>query len=675
MLALTARGPRKFWSSREELATAPYPERDRRKIPAFDRILRGWIGAVHARNPLGPLDAARFADSVIACEANYAGLDDTALREAAAALRAGLLRHGFRADLVRAAFAVVREATSRHLGMRHRRVQIAGGYAMLHGSMIEMATGEGKTITALLPAITAALSGLPVHVITSNDYLADRDCRELRPVYEALGLSVAVMEHDLQPHQRRAVYRHDVVHVSNKEITFDYLRDRVSVPADVGPVRARLSRILTPLERRDGLSQLVMRGLHFAIVDEADNVLIDDARTPLILSRDMADEEEEELYRRTLEIGRAMTEGEDFTYSRRERHVRLTARGKRRAAAMVPARRGLLHITPAREHLVRQALMALHVFELDREYILRDGTVQIVDESTGRIMEDRTWQGGLHQLIEIKEGCPLSSNRETIARISYRKFFERYRRLAGMSGTLLEVAGELYADYDTRTVRIPTNSPLQRVEWPFRLFRSSEARWAAIADSAVDLSRRGRPVLVGTRSVEAADLLSGLLEARGVPHRVLSARQDAGEAEAVAEAGIAGRITIATNMAGRGTDIKPDAAALAAGGLHVILTEIHESLRVDRQLFGRSGRMGQPGTCQALVAIEDEIFERFVPRLARRVARLPVRADGTYPGLAARWLRRAAQNVAERHNAAVRRENAHVDEQLDRMLAVSGRGE
>jgi preprotein translocase subunit SecA len=404
-------------------------------------------------------------------------------------------------------------------------------------------------------------------------------------------------------------------------------------------------------------------------------VLIDDARTPLILSRELSQKEEQALYEQTLGIGQAMVEGADFVLSSRERSIRLTEKGKQRATGLVPPTRSLLNIVPAREHLVRQALMALYVFELDREYIVRDNTVQIVDESTGRIMEDRTWQGGLHQLIEIKEGCPLSNNRETIARISYRKFFERYRRLSGMSGTLLEVAGELYADYDVRTISIPTDRPVVRAQWPLRLYRKGDARWAAAADSAEKIAAEGRPVLVGTRSVEAADRLSRILKDRSVAHRVLSARQDVDEAEAVAEAGTEGRITIATNMAGRGTDIKLAKASLDAGGLHVILTEIHESLRVDRQLFGRSGRQGQVGSCQVLVSLEDEIFARFVPRFVKFVERIPPRPDGTVNPLAARWLRRATQSVAERHNAAVRRENAHVDEQLDRMLAVSGRGE
>lgn len=654
------------------LAAAPYAEKAERRVSSSDRMLAGVLGNL-SRRIARPLRSLRgFADEVERRSDALHHISDARLREASEKLRSALLRSGLSNHVVMEAFALTREIAGRELGMRHHPVQLMGGAVMLRGSLAEMATGEGKTITALLPAVTAALAGMPVHVITVNEYLANRDASALRPVFEAFGLTVGLVEQGQSITARRAAYACDVTYCTNKDLVFDYLRDRRSL----GDRRSKARLLIDGLAGRgDGTESLFLRGLSFGIVDEADSVLIDEARTPLILSEQGPPGDGADLYRSSLELARALASGSDFVADARDRHPKLTEKGQERLSGLVEGWAGLWVSRRAREELIEQALSALHMYARDRHYIVNEGKIEIVDENTGRTMPDRSWEHGLHQLVEAKEGCEITGKKQTLARITYQRFFRRYIRLGGMTGTAAEAATEIKQTYGLDSIAIPTHRPLRRRYFGCRVFKTASDRWDTVVASAIKMSQgEERPVLIGTRSVQASEHLSSLLEAAGVRHRVLNARQDREEAEIIAGAGAPGRVTVATNMAGRGTDIRLTPEAAAAGGLHVILTEFHETARVDRQLFGRSARQGDPGSCESIVSLEDEIFLRFSAQLSHWVKALHPGRD-CLPAPIGGALRAAAQRAAEWHYAKIRRQTERSDEQLTTALAFAGRGE
>ncbi|MEX2149860.1 MAG: preprotein translocase subunit SecA [Steroidobacteraceae bacterium] len=645
------------------LAGTRYPERDEPREGKLERAvtaLRYFTGAAS----LGRLPLARIVAATGKAAAGLDRLEDAELRARAAQLRERLQRAGTR-DLGLAAecFALVREAASRAIGQRHFDVQLIGGWAMLNGMLAEMETGEGKTITATLAAAAAALAGRAVHVITVNDYLAERDSQWMRPVYEALGLSVGCVRQGMEPDARRAAYRCDIAYCSNKEIAFDYLRDRLVLGGKSRPIASRIDALSGA-----GIDdRLLLRGLQFAIVDEADSVLVDEARTPLILSAQGRHSQQEELHRKALELAGQLAEGD---YRIGEDGVEIADAGLDKLEALSEALSAVWRGPRRREQLVRQALSALHVFKRDKHYLVRDGKVVIIDENTGRLMPDRSWEQGLHQLIELKEGCEVTGQRETLARISYQRFFRRYVHLAGMTGTAREVAGELWAVYRLRVASVPTHKPGRRVRVAGRVYGRSEMKWRAVAAAIAELRGAGRPVLVGTRSVAASETLAQSLDQSKIPYRLLNARQDRDEAEIIARAGAPGCVTVATNMAGRGTDIKLAPGVAERGGLHVIATELNDSARIDRQLFGRCARQGDLGSCQAILAIEEDLVGSFLP-----VAVAPLRGLGRIP----RWLGRlvfaAAQWRAERAHSRARRDLLDLDDYLGDILAFSGRGE
>jgi preprotein translocase subunit SecA len=650
---------------------APYPERPDPKWRRLDAALTAaWEGI--ARRSLAPWTRASLARFAALAETHapaLADLSDPDLRDRAEALRAPLVRQGMRPDLAAQAFALAREASRRVLGLRHHTVQLMGGAAMLRGALAEMDTGEGKTITALLPSVAFALAGKPVHVVTVNDYLAARDAEQLRPVLAALGISTGLVVLDHPPEAHRAAYAADVTYCTNKDLVFDYLRDRMALGARRG--RARL---LVEGLAGGRPAPLLLRGLHVAIVDEADSVLIDEARTPLILSGGDGAPEAAEFYAAALALTEQLVPGLDYRLIPAERSLHLTSRGRARLAALAEGRGGLWAIRRAREELAEQALQARHWYRLGQQYVVAEGKVQIVDEFTGRIMPDRSWERGLHQMVEAKEGVEITGRRRTLSRVTYQRFFRRYFHLCGMTGTAAEVAGELRAVYDLRVSRIPTHHPSGRRNTGIRVYATEDAKWDAVVREAAAMAEAGRAVLIGTRSVVASRLLAEKLAAAGHAAAVLNAEHHAEEAAIIAEAGAPGRITVATNMAGRGTDIKPSPAVKLAGGLHVILTEFHESARIDRQLYGRGGRQGDPGSHVSLVSLDDEIFARFVPAAWLAFLRTTTIA-GIVPDRLARLLRRWAQSAAERLNASTRRNTLANDQQQERMLAFSGRGE
>ena len=588
------------------------------------------------------------------------------LSEMASVLRRDLHRNGLRPDLVASAFAVIREVSGRTLGMRHFDVQLLGGWAMMRGKVAEMETGEGKTLTATLPAATAALAGIPVHIITVNDFLVARDAAWMKPLYDVLGLSVGTILEGMSPTDRRHAYGCSITYCTNKQVVFDYLKDRLLLQQENRALHLKIEA----LHRADPrVSRLMMRGLCFAVVDEADSVLVDEARTPLIISGGRGAGDEERVYRQALDAARRMLAGRDYLVSERERHVDLTDLGRAHAARLTNRYGGVWNVPGHRENIVRQALAALHLYLRDKHYIVDEGQVRIVDEYTGRVMADRSWERGLHQMVEAKEGLEISGRQETLARISYQRFFRRYLRLAGMTGTAREVAGELWAVYGLNTVRIPTNRPQARKIHGDLLYPTSQAKWQAIAEQVAELHKSGRPVLVGTRSVADSEHISGLLNEAGIQHSVLNARQNRTEAEIVAQAGQPGRVTVATNMAGRGTDIRLAPGVGEAGGLFVIASERHEAGRIDRQLFGRSGRQGDPGEGQAMVSLDDELVRSVFGSLLDRLR------SGHLPGWLGRMLFSWAQRTTERRHSAIRKRLLHSDESLQDLLAFSGRGE
>jgi preprotein translocase subunit SecA len=567
------------------------------------------------------------------------------------------------------AFAMIRELSERILGKRHFDVQIIGAFAMIKGMLAEMATGEGKTLTATLVAGTAGLAGIPIHVVTVNDYLVQRDAELMRPLYAQLGLSVGVVIAGQNAEQRRAAYACDITYCTNKELAFDYLRDRMVLGQSPGDLTLKMEALSSKSPRS---RQLRLRGLHFALVDEADSVLIDEARTPLIISGTAESEIDADAVASAVELAVTLEPGLDYGFALEERRVSLTARGQQRVAAFAEGRGPPWRSVITREELARQALAAIHLFRRGEQYVVVNNKVQIVDEYTGRVMPDRFWSDGLHQMIEHKEGCAQSQRRTTIARMTYQRFFRRYRRLGGMSGTLQPVARELWRVYQLPVVSIPTAKPVRRIHRPDVVVATEEAKWKLIVARVATLHERGVPVLIGTRSVLASQRASAELQAAGLPHTVLNAAQDQHEAEVVAQAGQQGRITVATNMAGRGTDIHLGDGMEEFGGLHVIMTERHDAQRIDLQLAGRAGRQGQPGSFEAILSLEDPLLD-FPAGIA--LSRLAKAASGSRADRIGSAALRYAQRRAERIHARMRMDLLRSDQWQMKTLAISGKSE
>lgn len=511
--------------------------------------------------------------------------------------------------LLNEAYAMVREAGRRTLKMRHYEVQLLGGIAMHYGSIAVMQTGEGKTLTATLPIYLAALSGRGAHLATANDYLAARDAELMKPIYESLGMSVGVVQSDTPRQQRRLAYGADITYSTAKEFGFDFLRDRLQLRR-LEEGHASLIASLVGKGTDNQSLQPVQRELNFILVDEADSILIDEARTPLIVSSipEGQIEAREALYRWSAEVSPKFKIDEHFEQKQDAKSISLKPQG-RKFARQLPQPELLMQIPVIDIYdQLEQAIFVEQHYVRDRQYVVRDGEVVIVDEFTGRLAEGRKWRAGLHQAIEAREDLEISFETGEAARITIQDLFLKYNQLCGMTGTAANSATELRKIYGVRVDQIPTNKPPQRQQWPDIVFGSQDQKWHAIADEVLSVHKTGRPVLIGTRSIDKSELLSKLLDERGVDHDILNARFVAREAEIVAAAGGYGKVTVATNMAGRGTDIQLSGPALDLGGLHVICSEVHESARIDRQLIGRCGRQGDPGSFRFFMSLEDEIL-------------------------------------------------------------------
>ncbi|MFO0975748.1 MAG: translocase [Planctomycetaceae bacterium] len=533
------------------------------------------------------------------------------------------------------AYALVRESARRTLKMQHFPVQIMGAIAMFEGHIAEMQTGEGKTLTATMPSFLRSLTGQGCHVVTVNDYLAKRDAEIMGPVHIRLGLTVGKILENMEPDERRQNYAADITYGTSKEMGFDFLRDRLRLgtsPEDPGPKLRRFIRTL------QGGEEPVQRGHHFALIDEADSILIDEARTPLIIGLTQPnDPATVNLFRWSNRATTQLEPRKDYVYEPERRTAWLTDAGCRKVVLM--SKPSLLSSMDTERiySQVEKALTARHAFEKDRDYVIVENKVVIVDEGTGRVMDGRKWQDGLHQAIEAKELVPITAATGEAARITVQSFFRNYTHLAGMTGTGTQAASELRKTYRLKVTRIPTNKKCIRKGLPTRIFKTQEAKREAIVEQIQEMAKAGRSILVGTPSVEASEALGEMLKDKRVAHQILNARYHEQEAEIVSGAGHPGRVTIATNMAGRGTDILLDDDVRRAGGLHVIATEMHSSKRIDRQLIGRAARQGDPGSYQFFLSLEDELLRCREPR---EVARKQKMAMSNRQGeLGRSWLR------------------------------------
>ncbi|MCP4332370.1 MAG: prepilin peptidase [Gammaproteobacteria bacterium] len=603
------------------------------------------------------------SDQLQACsEAELAGPLD--------AIRTRLRLEGLRRSTIVEAFAVVRETSARTLGMRHHHTQIRVSLALLRGCVAEMATGEGKTLAATLAAATAALAGIPVHVVTINDYLAERDAEEMIPLYRALGLSVGIITHEREPHERRAVYACDIVYCSNKELTFDFLKDRLVLDG-----RENMRVLQAALLTRDSSwsEHLVLRGLHFAIVDEADSVLVDEARTPLIISgEEKFGQREETLLENAMSIASKFENGVHFRQDDTSA-IHLSRAGEKLLVDSCQDLDGLWKSSFYREPLVKQALAALHVYHLDRDYIIdEEAALQIVDPYTGRVMPGRSWGQGLQQMIEMKEGLELTKPRETSAEISYQNYFRKYHHLCGMTGTGREVAAEMLDVYRLRSDTIPLLKKSRRRRCFRKVCLTEEQKWQRVAVIVRDLVAKGQAVLIGTNSVASSEAVSQVLTAQSIEHRVLNARQDKEEAEIVAGAGQSGVVTVSTSMAGRGTDIKLSDVTRAAGGLHVIITELQDASRIDRQLAGRGARQGDPGLVSEVLSLEDRLLKKMSGPLQKKLIQSAIRTGIPLPNWMGMLIQKRCQRKIEASHHRQRIKLIKADTQRQRTMAFAG---
>lgn len=529
----------------------------------------------------------KLADEIISLEDSMANLKDEDFKNKTNEFKERLSKGETLDDILVQAFALAREACYRGIGEKPFKVQIIGGLAIHYGNIAEMKTGEGKTLTTVLPAYVNSLTGKGVHVVTTNEYLSDRNANWMKPIYDLLGVSVGVNLRDMTPKEKQDVYNCDITYSTNNEIGFDYLRDNMVVNKE----------------------DRVQRPLNYCIIDEVDSILIDEARTPLIISGGKANSNS--LYIEANRAVKNLKEDEDYTVDLKTKSVSLTEEGSKKIEKILNIK-NLYDIDNAGlVHHLNQALKANYAFAKDVDYVVSDGQVIIVDQFTGRLMQGRQYSDGLHQAIEAKEGVTINVETKTMATITFQNLFRMYNKLSGMTGTAKTEEEEFRNIYNMYVICIPTNKPVIREDLADLVYATEKGKYKAIINTVKEIHSKGQPILIGTISVESNEHLSGLLKKAGLPHEVLNAKNHEREAEIIAKAGEKGAITLATNMAGRGTDIKLGEGVKELGGLCVIGTERHESRRIDNQLRGRAGRQGDPGISQFFVSFEDDLMRRF----------------------------------------------------------------
>ena len=588
-----------------------------------------------------------IVEEINGLEPELLSLSDTSLRAKTEEFKARLANGETLDDILPEAFAVVREASKRVLGMRHFDVQMIGGIVLHRGNIAEMRTGEGKTLVATLPVYLNALSGKGVHVVTVNDYLAKRDSEWMGRLYNFLGLSTGLIVAGLDYDQRKQSYGADITYGTNNEFGFDYLRDNMVVHAD----------------------QMVQRPLNYAIVDEVDSILIDEARTPLIISG--PGERSTERYYELAKVVPHLVKDEDYTIDEKQKTIAPTEEGIAKVEKMLHIENLYDSSNLELNHLLSASLRAYAMMERDKDYVVKDGEVVIVDEFTGRLMFGRRYSDGLHQAIEAKEGLRVERESQTLASITFQNYFRMYEKLSGMTGTAKTEEQEFNNIYGLEVYEIPPNKVLARVDMPDLIFKTKDAKYRAVVRDVVERHKTGQPILVGTTSITQSEMLSDMLTKAGVPHNVLNAKHHEQEAEIVANAGQYGMVTIATNMAGRGTDISLGEGVAELGGLHILGTERHESRRIDNQLRGRSGRQGDNGSSQFFLSLEDDLMRIFgADNIAGMMDKLGMEEDEPIEhSLITKSIERAQKKV-ENHNFNIRKYILEYDDVMNQQREV-----
>jgi preprotein translocase subunit SecA len=619
--------------------------------------LNRWYGLLPAINGLEP---------------ELMALADDQLRKRSLSLRYRAKSGVPLSELMPEAYAVVREAGRRTMNMRHFDVQMLGGAAMHERCIAEMQTGEGKTLTATLPMYLNCLTGKGAHLATVNDYLAKRDAEWMTPIYEMLGATIGIIQSEMKQDERRKNYACDMTYGTSKEFGFDFLRDRLVIRK----LREQSTDFLGSMLGHNptaGAEQPVQREHQFILVDEADSLLIDDAGTPLIIGTVDSDEETPEghCYGWAAEVNEQFEEDIHYDYDHEKHTVELTVEGRQLARSMTkPDSLATIGMTTIYDFLERAIRVRREYFR-DVQYVVRDGEVQIVDEFTGRISEGRKWRDGIHQAVEAKEGLKIKGAGGQAARVTVQDFFLRYKHIGGMTGTAWSSAREMKNIYKVNVIPIPTNRPPIRKSWPTQVYGTEEQKFVAIVEEIRKVHGEGRPVLIGTRSIDKSEQISALLTAEGLDHMVLNAHKVDEEAEIVKHAGETGKITVSTNMAGRGTDIRLGPGVHDLGGLHVIATEMHDSARIDRQLMGRCGRQGDPGTNHQYLSLDDEILQAgFGPDKARKYKELGERSKGPFHHMAS--LFKKAQRKIERQKFRQRRVLLHIERERNKAQIAMG---
>lgn len=611
-------------------------------------MIAGLLARILGTNNARQLKALQpIVQEINALEATLIGLTDEQLAAKTNEFRQQLSNGKTLDALLPEAYAVVREMSKRKLGQRHFDVQLIGGIVMHQGKISEMKTGEGKTLTATLPLYLNALEGKGVHLVTVNDYLARRDSEWMGTIFRALGLTVSCLQNDMSDSERKQVYQADIIYATNNELGFDYLRDNMKFR----------------------LEDYVQRDLNFAIVDEIDSILIDEARTPLIISGSA--DKSSKLYVHADRVMQRLQKGVDFDVDEKARSVQLTESGndKVEAAFNIENLYAIEHLTLL--HHCMQALKAHSLFRRDVEYVVKDKQVLIVDEFTGRILPGRRYSDGLHQALEAKEGVEIERESQTLASITLQNYFRLYKKLAGMTGTAMTEAEEFYKIYKLNVIAVPTNRPMVRKDEADLIFLSKNSKYAAIVEDVQERHRKGQPVLIGTIAIETSELLSNILKAQGIPHEVLNAKQHQREAEIVEFAGRPGQVTIATNMAGRGTDIKLNPESVRAGGLYILGTERHESRRIDNQLRGRSGRQGDPGESRFYISLDDDLIRIFAgDTLKKNMQRFGMKEDEVIESRFVSKTIERSQEKVEKHNFEIRKHLLEYDDVLNQQRMV-----
>ncbi|WP_163933377.1 DEAD/DEAH box helicase [Paraferrimonas sp. SM1919] len=628
---------------------------------SWEDKLQGYLDSRANMQRVNSKQLKKLHDNIANYYQQLANLESQSIAAKKVELQRLAINHGINLDFASQAFALIGAVCQQQFGYRPFPTQFEGAWVLMSGLIAEMDTGQGKTLTAAIAATTMAIAGVSCHVITVNEYLAKRDVAALNPIYEAFNLTTAVITEGMTEPEKVEAYKADIVYCTNKQVVFDHLRDRMKMGSNT-PAQLALKQGLLG----DKAQQLMLPGLVYAIVDEADSILADEAITPLIISSDIDTSARQEIYQTALMLAKQLQQGKDFIVDKPRHFLQFTLDGQNRLSQLCQQFSGLWQVAVTREMLVLNGLKALYLFNKDFDYLVADGKVVIIDQSTGRVMADRSWEQGLHQLIELKEGLLLSKERQTIGSISYQRFFKRYLLLAGMTGTAKEISKELAAVYGLSVVRIEPYQNNRRKYLEPCVFATGEQKMVAIVARVKQWQRQHKAILIGTQSVQESELLSQFLQQQAMAHQLLNARQDEHEAKIIAQAGQPGQITIATNMAGRGTDIKLSDTVANSGGLHIIVTQLNDYRRVDRQLFGRAARQGDPGVVQLFLSKEDDFFKRHVPNWLLNLLK------EQQAGLWLAPLVKFIQNKNEQRAYKTRKQLSQQQEYLADYLAITG---